>query len=116
MWLSEHACRKLLGPEKALLFFQEFGGSRLYIPVKPSKTHKIAWLIGFIGMAALCRVYGGDMIFIANAARQGAKKTRILDLIRQGLPLREIAKQTGVTERYVSQIKKTSAQSTAAAE
>jgi hypothetical protein len=107
VWLSEAKCIELFGEEKARDFLRHFGGSELHVPVRPTKNHPIAQVVRIIGMAVLCREYGGCRIDIPNPPRQEGKKARILELVEQGVSTPEIAKQAGVTTRYVRLIRKT---------
>lgn len=106
VWVSEAACIELLGDEKTQSFINQFGGTSMYIPRKPSKDHSIAQTVGFISMAALCREYGGLNAIITNARNKGTKKTRIIKLIDQGLPSPKIATLAESSIRYVRMIKK----------
>lgn len=105
-WLSESHCIYLLGEERAKALLQQFGGNELYIPARLAKDHPIAQAIGLIGMACLCREFGGCRIDLPNASRKEGKKVRIMELIDQGLGSPEIARITGVTARYVRLVKK----------
>jgi hypothetical protein len=106
MWVSEADILKILGPEKSAALIRIYGGRKLYIPAKPAKNHSIAETVGFLGMAALCREFGGFKICIANARSQNSKKAQIMELIDQGLSLSKIAELMEVTMRYVSMVKK----------
>ena len=106
IWVSEVACVDLLGAEKAQAFINQFGGTCMYVPVKPSKDHIISQAVGIIGMAALCREYAGCVLDVANARQKESKKARIMDLLDQGMAQARIASLVEVSERYVRMVKK----------
>lgn len=106
VWMSEVMCVELLGAEKAQAFIEQFGGACLYIPHKPARDHRIAQTVGLIGMATLCREYGGLNAEITNARQGKSKKTRIMELLEQGVSAAKVAACMGVSERYVYMVKK----------
>lgn len=99
-------CIELFGAEKAQTFISRFGGSCMHIPRRPSMEHCISQTVGIIGMAALCREYGGLSVDIANARRNDNQKARIIDLLDQGMTQARIASLVEVSERYVRMVKK----------
>ena len=105
VWFSEADCLALLGEAKGGEFFQNFGGSEIYIPVRPKKQHPIAQIIGIVGLAALCKNYGGTHLYVSNPTQTVSKKQRIIALLDKGGGTSEIAASVGVTERYVRHIK-----------
>ncbi len=89
-----------LGREPALVLAENFGGVSDYIPQKPRADHKIAKVIGMERMAVLCEVYGGVWMTIPRGVNLDPKKPQIEKLLGEKSH-RQIARDLGVSERYV---------------
>jgi len=106
MWISGITLRSLLGHDRADVFIQNFGGQILHIPVKARKDHKIAKAVGLGAMGILCREYGLLQIEIPSSRKEAPKKQRIIELLNKRISKAEIARNVGVSIRYVRMVNK----------
>ena len=83
------------------------GGERVRIPKKPR-----GYLLSVIGEAALTRLIylcgggGGYRCVPSKSWLEGAKKSKILQLLSDGKGSAEIARELGVTDGYVSEVRR----------
>jgi len=92
-----------IGREPALVLAEEIGGVSEYIPQKAIAGHKLARLLGMERMSVLCSVYGGMHLTIPRGVNLDPKKPQIKQLLGQQSH-RSIARQLGVSERYVRMV------------
>ncbi|CCO22209.1 hypothetical protein [Maridesulfovibrio hydrothermalis] len=89
-----------IGREPALVLAEEFGGVSEYIPLNAKTDHKFAKQIGMERMDILCRTYGGIWLTIPRGMNLDPKKPQIKKLLGEKSH-RQIARDLGVSERYV---------------
>jgi hypothetical protein len=91
---------KLTTPALALRLAREFGGRKLYFPVKIAMSHPIARCVGFKAAERLCREWGGEERIVPSARTHlrwlDARGLRLL-----GLKNDEIAQRLRIGERHV---------------
>lgn len=92
-----------IGREPALVLAEEFGGVSEYIPLKAKSNHKFAKQIGMERMSILCETYGGIWMTIPRGVNLDPKKPQIQKMLGQKSH-RQIARELGVSERYVRRI------------
>ena len=92
----------IVGLDIALLLSENFGGVPQYVPMEPNSNHKLAKVIGLPALKRLSSVYAGVWIEIPRYAASKTKKVAIKKQLKQGTSLRETAKLTQTTLRYVS--------------
>lgn len=103
-WLSRCECIERFGEENTNGLLDAAGGSKLYVPRRPTRSHKLVKFIGLKGFAALCRDYGGeDVTFPAAAAR--TKKDIIIECLDRNMTVAATAKAARCTQRYVAIVK-----------
>lgn len=100
MWVSLPELETLVGKDMAKTLTICVGGLDTYVPVYADINHMLARTVGLRGMQALCAAYGGSRITVPNGKSE-PHKNKIIQLLDQGLAKAAIAKQCGVTERYV---------------
>jgi len=100
MWISIDELIAMIGEDRAQALSAAMGGKRIYVPAKPGKTHRLAAVIGFDGMALLCVECGGMSLAIPKSIRK-LVKGKIIELLHQGKSREEIARECGVSSRYV---------------
>lgn len=97
---------ELVGIDVATIMCAEWGGGTVYVP----KKFDYGKLIVFVGEQAarkLSEIYGGITLALPNEIRKPKpKKTRILQLLEAGYSADYIRRATGVTEKWVSDVKK----------
>ncbi len=93
---------QVIGEEATLILAGAIGGVSFYVPDSPKDKHWLVDLIGIDGMSKLCAVYGREYITIPQGAYLDDKKGQIKKLWQtRKYSKRQIAIQTGSTERYV---------------
>lgn len=92
-----------IGREPALVLAEEFGGISEYIPQTAKANHKFAKQIGMERMSILCETYGGIWMTIPKGVNLEPKKPQIEKMLgtKSG---RQIARELGVSERYVRRV------------
>lgn len=98
MWIYETSLVALLGADMAETLCMCKGGVEFYVPKQARPEHELAKIVGLKGMQALCASYKGNFITVPSP---GVQKTRVLKLLDEGRPKAVIARECGVTERYV---------------
>jgi len=90
---------------------EKFGGTRVYIPRRPTKDSAVASVLAPQSFQALCRQRGGDQILIPRAAalRRAIRDQAVLAALRQGKTYREVALAFDMTQRNVYRIAKVGA-------
>lgn len=94
---------RLIGLAATMLLVEHFGGTRLYIPVKPSPEHRLATLIGLDNLVKLSRVYGAQDHFDIPKAERALRHLRDQKIRAEIGPksARTLAIEHGLTERMV---------------
>lgn len=90
-----------LGDELAHRLEYHFAGTRIYIPSEPHENHILVRMLGRGAAEKLGAKFGGDAIDIPNRSRRERRIARIRELAGQGMIRSAIAREVGVTERYV---------------
>lgn len=95
------------GADTALKIAAVYGGTRIYIPAKPSAAHPLSRLVGHaaalaIGAALVANRTGLDLLIpMGPDASKRHRWRRMAELIDAGLPKRQIARVLRVHERTV---------------
>jgi hypothetical protein len=96
-----------VGDAAALKLMAEFGGDKLYIPVKALDGHPITRAIGHAAAVALSFAYGGQQLEIPNGRHLHSGKVRIAEALAAGAAgSHDLARATGVTARHVRRVKR----------
>jgi Mor family transcriptional regulator len=93
-----------IGAAAAARLARAFGGRRLYIPATPSARDQISTLIGLEAAVRLAKKYGGSRVMVPADPERALRRARIVAMRRQGWSASEIARTTGVSERYVYKV------------
>lgn len=101
---------EVCGVAVASALVEEYRGQMIYIPQAVQADHHLAQALGLDTARALAAAYGGDRIAVpmtlaaTAAAEAEARRRMVLDLRRQGLPMRLIARHAGCSQRRAYQI------------
>jgi len=87
-----------IGDAAALRLVASFGGQRVYIAKHAAAGQLVADAIGVAEADALARRFGGEELEVPRAAALRSRKAAILDTAGSS---NVVARQLGVTERYV---------------
>jgi hypothetical protein len=79
----------------------EFGGARIWVPVRSTPEAKLTRILGEAAASALCARFGGDYLQIPNTASGHDVYRRIAELHRQGCKINDIALAVGRSRRTV---------------
>lgn len=91
-----------LGDELAARLEYHFAGTRIYIPVEPGENHILTRMLGRDAARTLGAKFGGDVIDIPMGKHRGRKRREMIARLHaQGMINSAIAREVGVTERYV---------------
>jgi hypothetical protein len=93
-----------LGEEMARMLIGGFGGTRLYIPLRPHDASPIVRTLGGDAARALGRRFGGEAVDVPlHKMRADRRRDRaaILKLREDGRSIAEIARGIGCSERHV---------------
>ena len=96
-----------IGDAAALTLVELRGGTPLYVPGAADPTH---WLVPHIGLAAfqaLVLHYGGDYLELPRCAAsvRMAREQRIIADAAAGVSASQLAREHGLTRRWINQIK-----------
>lgn len=92
---------RIIGLEATLRVVDRFGGTTLYVPLRPSPHYRLAQALDERRFAALCEAFGGRYVDLpTDAYAADTKKEEILSLAGSGLSGRAIAKRVGCSWRY----------------
>ena len=80
------------------------GGRRVYIPATPSARDQMSRSIGLEAAVRLARLYGGERVMIPADPERALRRARIVAMRRHGWSISAIARETGVSERYVYKV------------
>ena len=94
----------VIGASLTLKLVENFGGTEgHYLPRLPTQRHPFAAVIGYDDLRKLCDALGPCSMYIPRGVHRNPKKLQILE--NDG-PAREVARELGVSERYVQQVRK----------
>lgn len=97
---------EVIGQVAAYTLCKRWGGVGVYVPQDPSKG-QIPEAIGSQAARKLSGTYGGNTLYLPNeVSKPKPKKGRIIELLMQGKPPRQIALQMNVTEQWVRILKR----------
>lgn len=97
---------RLIGLAPTLVIVEQYGGCRLYVPVRPTEDHPLAQLIGFENLCTLSRVYGLESHFDIPKATLATRHLRN-EKIRADYAsksVRDLAREHRLTERMIWKI------------
>ena len=97
IWVSRPDLEALIGKDATDVLCMRHGGVSFYVPIRAKADTELAKLIGFGRSRALCEAYGGTFITVPLGNRREPHKSRIMDMLDEGKPLREIARNLGTT-------------------
>jgi Mor family transcriptional regulator len=95
---------ELVGVEAAHKLAQDFGGTRVYVPVAPHDAHPLARSIGTAAAAKIGASFGGEELeipLIKSRAQRRRDRERIICLHRAGKAIASIAREVRCSERHV---------------
>jgi hypothetical protein len=92
---------QVMGLESAEKIIAEFGGTRIWVPVRSAPDAKLARILGDGAASALCARFGGDYLQIPNTITDDNIYRRIAELHRQGCKINDIALAVGRSRRTV---------------
>jgi len=90
-----------LGCDPVRKIIAQFGGTRIWIPVRSAPQAGLARIIGSEAAATLCGRFGGDYLQVPNTMADDSLPCRIAELHRQGRKINEIALAVGRSRRTV---------------
>jgi hypothetical protein len=97
-----HTLVELMGCEAAQKMVSEFGGTRIWVPVRGTPEAKLTQVLGNSAASALCARFGGDYLQVPNSlASVHSIHRRIAELHRQGCKINDIALAVGRSRRTV---------------
>jgi hypothetical protein len=96
-----HALIEVMGLESAKKMIAEFGGTRIWVPVRSTPNAKLTRTLGDGAACALCARFGGDYLQIPNTIIDDNIYRRIAELHRQGCKINDIALAVGRSRRTV---------------
>lgn len=94
-----------IGDDAARSLVNGLGGTRIRIPRHPRPDSHLTKVLGPVAVLHLATALAGAEFDIPTAAILRCKKTAILGSIEAGGNAREIAREHGVTMRYVRRLK-----------
>ena len=95
---------KLIGGVAADKLIANFGGRRLYIPLKPAPRDQIPRSIGMRAALAMAREFGSERILVPATCDQARRRARIVKMRANQISISHIARELRCTERYVYKV------------
>ncbi|MBV8774554.1 MAG: helix-turn-helix domain-containing protein [Deltaproteobacteria bacterium] len=92
---------EVIGCESVQKMINEFGGARIWVPVRCLPDAKLTQLLGETAASALCTRFGGDYLQVPNTITDDDIYLRIAELHRQGCKINDIALAVGRSRRTV---------------
>jgi hypothetical protein len=92
---------QVIGRECARKMVAEFGGTRIWVPVRSTPEAKLTRILGETAATTLCMHFGGDYLQIPNTLSSDDIYWRIAELHRQGCKINDIALAVGRSRRTV---------------
>lgn len=85
-----------------------YGGQNLYIPAQPDETMQIVKLVGLPCAKRLAESWGTETIAVPTmwAYEEDQRNRLVGNLLNRGMSPKDIARDMGVTERRVQQIRR----------
>jgi len=96
-----HTLIQTVGYESAQKIIAEFGGTRIWVPVRSTPDAKLTRLLGHGAAFALCARFGGVYLQIPNTVTDANIYRRIAELHRQGCKIDDIALAVDRSRRTV---------------
>ena len=82
----------------------EFGGTRIYVPVSAQSGDEIACAIGLEAASKLSRTFGGERFYMPLLARDSQRIEEIRRMSAAGASTADIARRLRCTERWVYRV------------
>jgi hypothetical protein len=92
---------QVIGSDCARKMITEFGGTRIWVPVRSTPEAKLTRILGETAASTLCLHFGGDYLQIPNTLNGDNIYWRIAELHRQGCKINDIALAVGRSRRTV---------------
>ena len=92
---------QVMGQNSVEKIIAEFGGTRIWVPVRSTPDAKLTRILGDGAASALCALFGGDYLEIPNTTSADNIYRRIAELHRQGCKINDIALAVGRSRRTV---------------
>jgi hypothetical protein len=92
---------EVMGTQSTEKIIAEFGGARIWVPVRSTPHAKLTQILGDRAASALCARFGGDYLQIPNTITGDNIYWRIAELHRQGCKINDIALAVGRSRRTV---------------
>jgi len=92
---------QVIGLESTEKLIAEFGGTRIWVPVRSTPDAKLTNILGHPAASALCANFGGDYLQIPNTLVANNVYQRIAELHRQGCKINDIARAVGRSRRTI---------------
>ena len=94
----------LIGREATARLRSRFGGTRIYVPSKPARSHAISIAIGMDGARRLSSKFGGQYVRVPMRriyADRDQDEAQIFRLRAHGVNTSTIARAVGCSERHI---------------
>lgn len=85
-----------------------FGGQNLYIAAQPAEGQQLVKLIGIAAAKRLAEQWGGETVAVPTmwAYEEDQRNRLVANLLHRGISPRDIARDMGMTERRIQQIRR----------
>lgn len=104
---------EVAGDRAALLLLSEYGGQRVYFPLRAADNHWLVRLVGREAADAICNLFAtridaereksrhgaGVVIPVADAGARGRAKRLAMKMLADGKSVNEVVKAAGVCQR-----------------
>jgi hypothetical protein len=92
---------EVLGCAAAEKMIAEFGGARIWVPVRSTPQAKLTQVLGESAASALCSRFGGEYLQVPNTVTDQDIYRRVAELHREGRKINDIALAVGRSRRTV---------------
>jgi Helix-turn-helix domain of resolvase len=92
---------QVIGRDSTRKIISEFGGARIWVPVRCTPESKLTRILGEAMASVLCARFGGDYLQIPSTLSGNDIYRRIAELHRQGCKINDIALAVGRSRRTV---------------
>jgi Helix-turn-helix domain of resolvase len=92
---------QVIGRDSTQKMIVEFGGARIWVPVRSTSESKLTRVLGEAAASVLCARFGGDYLQIPSTLNGDDIYRRIAELHRQGCKINDIALAVGRSRRTV---------------
>ena len=92
---------EVIGCESVDKMIAEFGGARIWVPVRSTPEARLTQVLGEQCASALCTRFGGDYLQVPNTTSNDDIYHRIAEMHRQGCKINDIALAVGRSRRTV---------------